>query len=284
MKKAAVGMLLLFFTGVFFISCEKELDKELENEDARIQSYLSENDIDVEPKESGLYYIEIEEGDSISPVNDDMVIVDVKGTILNRPLDEIQADSNIRFVVGKNQVIAGLDEGVTYMRMGGKAKLIVPFKLAYYEPGNYTDYNTYHFELNLNNVVKDPKEWELERINTYIEDDTSIHVQTDTSGFYYIEEVAGEGTSPQEGDRVKINYKVTLLDHSIIDTSDTQPLEFTLGQKEVISGLEKGVKMMKPEGEATMIIPSSMAYGNQVRGSLMPYSTLVYKIRLLSVN
>ena len=39
------------------------------------------------------------------------------------------------FIVGAGDVISGLDEAVTYMREGGKARLVIPSELAYGQNG-----------------------------------------------------------------------------------------------------------------------------------------------------
>ncbi|MEX0646408.1 MAG: peptidylprolyl isomerase [Balneolaceae bacterium] len=66
----------------------------------------------------------------------------------------------------------------------------------------------------------------------------------------------------KDGDTVKVHYTGTLEDGAVFDTSEErEPLEFTLGQGQLIPGFEKAVIGMD-EGESTTVeIPSEEAYG-----------------------
>lgn len=66
----------------------------------------------------------------------------------------------------------------------------------------------------------------------------------------------------KDGDTVKVHYTGTLKDGSVFDTSaEREPLEFKLGEGQLIPGFEKAVVGME-EGEKTNIdIPVKEAYG-----------------------
>ena len=50
----------------------------------------------------------------------------------------------------------------------------------------------------------------------------------------------------KNGDKVKVEYTGTLDDGSVFDSSEGRvPLEFIIGNGEVISGFENGIKDMK---------------------------------------
>jgi peptidylprolyl isomerase len=66
----------------------------------------------------------------------------------------------------------------------------------------------------------------------------------------------------QSGDTVRIHYTGTLDDGEVFDSSEGQPpLEFTLGQGEVIAGFDTAVSGMAPGEKKTVTIPSEEAYG-----------------------
>ena len=66
------------------------------------------------------------------------------------------------------------------------------------------------------------------------------------------------------GDKVKVEYTGTLSDGSVFDSSEGRdPLEFIIGNGEVISGFENGVKGMKLNEEKIIKIKPSDAYGEK---------------------
>ena len=66
----------------------------------------------------------------------------------------------------------------------------------------------------------------------------------------------------QQGDTVKVHYKGSLQDGTVFDDShDREPLEFTIGDQEVIPGFEEAVVGMEPGDSKTTQISSDDAYG-----------------------
>jgi peptidylprolyl isomerase len=69
-------------------------------------------------------------------------------------------------------------------------------------------------------------------------------------------------TQAKEGDTVKVHYTGKLEDGTVFDTStERDPLEFTIGEGEVISGFEQAVVGMAPGEKKTATIPPEEAYG-----------------------
>lgn len=66
----------------------------------------------------------------------------------------------------------------------------------------------------------------------------------------------------EKGDTVKVHYTGKLEDGTVFDTSrEREPLEFTLGEGQLIPGFEKAVEGLT-EGETTTVkIPTEEAYG-----------------------
>jgi peptidylprolyl isomerase len=66
----------------------------------------------------------------------------------------------------------------------------------------------------------------------------------------------------QQGDTVQIHYTGRLDDGTVFDSSEGRdPLEFTLGEGQVIPGFESAVRGMSAGEQKTMRIPSDEAYG-----------------------
>jgi FKBP-type peptidyl-prolyl cis-trans isomerase len=105
------------------------------------------------------------------------------------------------------------------------------------------------------------------------------------SGLIYLTLKEGSGASPAATDKVKVNYRGTLVDGKEFDSSYKrgQPLEFALNG--VIKCWTEGVQMMKPGGKAKLVCPSEIAYGERGAGALIPpNATLVFEVELLEVK
>jgi peptidylprolyl isomerase len=69
-------------------------------------------------------------------------------------------------------------------------------------------------------------------------------------------------TQAQVGDMVKVHYTGRLTDGTTFDTSlERDPLEFTLGEGELITGFEQAVLGMAAGESKTTTIPAAQAYG-----------------------
>lgn len=152
------GVIFLVFLPAGFSSCSKEINNE-EREQELIANYLDANDIDVEPTESGLYYVELIEGNGVQPVAGDTVEIFYIGYFLDgRIFDNNINSSPLRFALGSSAVIEGMDEGVLYMKEGGQALLVMPSSLAYGPFGSYPipGYTPLAFEVLLDKVIPGP--------------------------------------------------------------------------------------------------------------------------------
>ncbi len=67
----------------------------------------------------------------------------------------------------------------------------------------------------------------------------------------------------KEGDTVKVHYTGKLQDGTVFDSSDErEPIEFTIGEGQVISGFEQAVVGMEPGETKTTTVPADEAYGS----------------------
>lgn len=67
----------------------------------------------------------------------------------------------------------------------------------------------------------------------------------------------------KQNDTVKVHYTGKLKDGQVFDSSVErgEPIEFTLGQGQLIPGFEKGLLDMKVNEKKTVTIPKEEAYG-----------------------
>ena len=104
------------------------------------------------------------------------------------------------------------------------------------------------------------------------------------SGLVYRSLKEGSGASPTATDKVKVNYRGTLIDGREFDSSYAagKPAEFRLDQ--VIKCWTEGVHMMKPGGKAQLVCPPEIAYGERGSGIIPANATLVFEVELLEVS
>lgn len=99
------------------------------------ESSTEETEMAAEPitTESGLQYIEIEEGTGAMPQSGQRVTVHYTGTLEDGTQFDSSRDRNrpFSFTIGVGQVIKGWDEGVMTMHVGGRRQLIIPPDLGY---------------------------------------------------------------------------------------------------------------------------------------------------------
>lgn len=82
---------------------------------------------------SGLGYIDEKVGDGASPQKGQQVTVHYTGWLTNGKKFDSSRDRGqpLVFPIGAGRVIAGWDEGVATMKVGGKRRLIIPANLGY---------------------------------------------------------------------------------------------------------------------------------------------------------
>lgn len=87
---------------------------------------------------------------------------------------------------------------------------------------------------------------------------------TTASGLQYKETViARAGDTPQQGNLIGFNARVSIGDKVLLDTFSGKPVAFKYGQRPfqnvVCPGLEEGIKGMKVGGKRTLLVPQSLA-------------------------
>jgi FKBP-type peptidyl-prolyl cis-trans isomerase len=133
---------LLVIAGIVIISISScNLTKKYEKEEReKIQNYLnSHSTLDYQKKASGLYYLDDTLGTGAQVVKGDSVFVMYTGYYIDGTKfgTNYGTTDTLKFLAGEWQMIAGFDEAITYMKAGGKSKVVVPSNLAYGTSGYY---------------------------------------------------------------------------------------------------------------------------------------------------
>lgn len=106
-----------------------------------------------------------------------------------------------------------------------------------------------------------------------------------TSGIrYYVYQPSAKGDSINDGDIIKINYTVSLLDGTECYSSKTDGAkEFTVGMENIEDGVHKAVKYLKAGDKALILIPSHLAHGLLGDSKkIPPQSPIIYDLEIVS--
>ncbi|WP_245522111.1 FKBP-type peptidyl-prolyl cis-trans isomerase [Treponema paraluiscuniculi] len=107
-------------------------------------------------------------------------------------------------------------------------------------------------------------------------------VQVTSSGLQYEVVKAADGPKPQGGQRVRTQYKGTLLDGTVFDASRDKPAEFPVDG--MVPGVSEGLKMMPVGSTYRFYVPSSLGYGERgIEGVIPPGALLVFEIELQEI-
>ena len=185
-----------------------------------------------------------------------------------------------QFELDGGMVIAGWDEGVQGMKIGGKRTLIIPPQLGYGARGAggvIPPNATLLFEVELLGLAGGDEE-------------ISLDLKTTESGLQYQDTVEGSGDEARAGQRVTVHYTGWLYKNGTrgkkFDSSKDRrdPFRFRLAGGEVIKGWDEGVQGMKIGGTRMLVIPSELAYGARGAGGVIPpNATLLFEVELLAV-
>jgi FKBP-type peptidyl-prolyl cis-trans isomerase len=110
-------------------------------------------------------------------------------------------------------------------------------------------------------------------------------VTTTKSGLQYKVLKDGTGPLPKATDAVKVQYEGKLIDGTEFDSSrESGPI--TLSVSDFIAGWTDALLMMKVGSKWQLVVPSTLAYGDDARpGSpIPPGSVLVFEVELLGIE
>jgi len=115
-----------------------------------------------------------------------------------------------------------------------------------------------------------------------------FNVDTTELGVYYFVVDEGLGAYPQMGDSLTVIYDGYLMNGYLFYSSawnfENGKWGFVLGEEETIEGWDDGMQVIKKGSTVQLMIPSSLAYGANWKGTeIPPYSTLVYVVEMVDI-
>ena len=106
---------------------------------------------------------------------------------------------------------------------------------------------------------------------------------TTESGLQYQVVRQGDGALAKETDSVELDYELTLLDGTVIDSSYARGEHSTFPLTGVIAGFREGVMLMPMGSSYVFYIHPNLGYGDQATGSMDPNSLLIFKVETYSI-
>ncbi len=231
--------------------------------------------------ETGLKYIHIEQGRGVAAAKGDIVIIKYSGYLPDGKIfdSSVERGETIKFNLG--QSLPGLDEGIGYMKQGGKIRLVIPYSLGFGENGRgpippKTD------------VIYDIELLEVKpKIAAVPYDVKGKDTVKTASGLKYLVAVKGSGTQAGVGKKVKVHYSGYLSDGTLFDSSIERDMtyELTIGSTPVINGWQEVLPLMKVGDKWRVVIPPHLAYKEQGFPPKIPAgATLTFDMEMIEVQ
>ena len=173
----------------------------------------------------------------------------------------------ITFPLGQGRVIPGWDEGVAALKVGGKARLRIPYNLAYGDSGRppvIPEKADLVFDVWLVDIWSQPADSIPERDES--------NVETSPTGLSKVVFSEGKG-EPVGASMVSVHYHGWLASTGALFDSSARagrPLTFPMGVGMVIPGWDEGIADMKVGEKARLRIPAALAYGENSPGEQIP--------------
>ncbi|HJU99064.1 MAG TPA: FKBP-type peptidyl-prolyl cis-trans isomerase [Burkholderiaceae bacterium] len=211
---------------------------------------------------------------------------DFKGARIDSSVDR---NAPIAFTLGTGQVLAGWDQGIVGMKVGGKRTLVIPAPMAYganakaaaAAVGSIT-----YAAIPANSALV----YDVELVSV-AKATTPVYVAPPTA-LESVDTTVGTGATAAAGKTLTVKYTGYLYDGTrvdfkgnVFDSTDLQGklFDFVLGGN-VIAGWNQGIVGMNVGGKRTLTIPPSLGYGANAVGSIPANSTLIFDIELVAVK
>lgn len=202
----------------------------------------------------------------------------------------------------------GFAEAMKYVPEGGEGHFVIPSSLAFDSVGLENLIMPYtSLVLNVkNSSILTQEEYEAEQKKKYEAEEAenrkrleeepariakfvkehNVNVAPSATGVYYLEIEKGDGAFVDNGDIVTLHYNLYNIEDKLIESSfGSDPLQFVYGNQEMVPGIEEALGNMRVGGKATLIIPSTMGFGDIAIDKELPAnSTVIFDIELIDVQ
>jgi FKBP-type peptidyl-prolyl cis-trans isomerase len=289
MKRKTSGYWLMIMAVLGMTACQDKLENTDEGQVAKneesIQNYLTTNNLSATRDTSGLYFVKREtnpQGTKPS-LGDEVSVYYQMYTLSGGLIDstETAAKKPLKFPLGINYLLPGMERGISLMRMGEKMTLLLPYYLAF-GSASYPDvpaYSPIRVEMQLADVRTEAKQ-----IADYVKSKDYYVSETTPSGLTIVRQNTVAGDTLGKGKSVSVAYVGKNLAGTQFDSGTFQ---FVTGTGAAVKGFDEGVRRLRKGEKAILIFPSSLGYGaagakNQQTGAyvVLPYAPLAFEIEV----
>ena len=109
-------------------------------------------------------------------------------------------------------------------------------------------------------------------------------IKTLPSGVQYKVIKEGNGEIAKDTSLVKVHYEGRTIDGKVFESSYKNGQPVTMRANQVIKGWTEALVRMPAGSVWEVYIPQELAYGEREAGPIKPYSPLIFKIEVVSVN
>lgn len=251
----------------------------------QIQSYVASNKLAGSQTGTGLFYAITKANPTGKlPSLGEEVMFTYKISTLNGAFVDSTA-SPAYYLLGLGALLPGLEEGLSLMREGEKAILLLPSILAYGDQAQT--------KVPANSVIRIDvtllrSRTESQQIADYITEKKLIVTDTSATGLRVIKTLTNpSGATLTAGQSVTVNYAGRTP--RATKDFDSGSLNMLYGLRQVIPGFEEGVGKLRVGEKATIIFPSSQGYGASGRANngvyvILPYSPLIFDLEIVAAK
>jgi len=262
------------------------------------------NKLNGKTTESGLIILSRKGGTGVPVKLGDYASIDFTMTDMNGDtlLSSVNAGP-MDVQIGESSLCSGFDKGLGMMSKGESMSFVIPSSLGFDSTG-YEDvilpYSPLLFSVKVNDVMASDvyqklqaklkaelKARESHVIAKYVKDNGIKETPT-ASGLYIIWNKKGEGNVAKWGDKVSMNYVISALDGTKLESSYEQgsPMTFTIGQDEMMPAIQEAVMQMNVGSKVRLIVPSELGFGEQgIDPRILPPGTpLLFDVEVMSIN
>lgn len=228
---------------------------------------------------NGIRYFIYRHGQGAEVTPGDRVYIDYVGRFTNDSVFFTTIDKGpLPYNLSSGQLIRGFEQSLLMLHQGDRARIIVPWQLAYGEKS----YRNFPARSNLIFDVEIVALWSDDPPEPFI--NGPVNWQKTRSGLEYFIVDSGNNQKPGNNQRVLMHYTGYFTDGTIFDSSVKRenPYELIVGDGMAIKAWDEAVQMIGKNGKIRIRSPWKLAYGKKGLYPVVPPKTnVIFDIELV---